>query len=78
MPTPRYRRNMLRIRYVNFVRQIKEKIMSQESIIVTGAAGGVGSTAQTAIAILLEQGHHVRAMVRKLDEIGRASCRERV
>src|SRR5580704_14729841 len=36
-------------------------------ILVTGAAGGVGSTAHTAIAILLEQGHHVRAMVRKLD-----------
>src|SRR6266481_1933325 len=41
--------------------------MSQETILVTGAAGGVGSTAYTAIAILLEQGHHVRAMVRKLD-----------
>ncbi|HEY3855371.1 MAG TPA: NAD(P)H-binding protein [Verrucomicrobiae bacterium] len=41
--------------------------MSQETILVTGAAGGVGSTAQTAIAILLEQGHRVRAMVRKLD-----------
>jgi NADPH:quinone reductase-like Zn-dependent oxidoreductase len=36
-------------------------------IIVTGAAGGVGSTARVAIAILLEQGHRVRAMVRKLD-----------
>jgi uncharacterized protein YbjT (DUF2867 family) len=44
-----------------------EKIMSQETILVTGAAGGTGSTAHTAIAILLEQGHHVRAMVRKLD-----------
>ena len=41
--------------------------MSQETILITGAAGGVGSTAHTAIAILLEQGHHVRAMVRKLD-----------
>ena len=41
--------------------------MSQETILVTGAAGGIGSTAHTAIAILLEQGHHVRAMVRKLD-----------
>jgi uncharacterized protein YbjT (DUF2867 family) len=41
--------------------------MPQESILVTGAAGGVGSTAHTAIAILVEQGHHVRAMVRKLD-----------
>ena len=36
-------------------------------ILVTGAAGGVGSTAPTAIAILLKQGHQVRAMVRKLD-----------
>jgi uncharacterized protein YbjT (DUF2867 family) len=41
--------------------------MSQETILVTGAAGGIGSTAHTAIAILLEQRHHVRAMVRKLD-----------
>ncbi len=41
--------------------------MSQETILVTGAAGGVGSTAHAAIAMLLEQGHPVRAMVRKLD-----------
>jgi uncharacterized protein YbjT (DUF2867 family) len=41
--------------------------MSQETILVTGAAGSVGSTARTAITILLEQGHRVRAMVRKLD-----------
>jgi len=41
--------------------------MSQETILVTGAAGGVGSTARAAIGILLEQGHRVRAMVRKLD-----------
>src|SRR6266446_6308126 len=41
--------------------------MSQETILVTGAAGGVGSTARVAIAILLEQGHCIRAMVRKLD-----------
>src|SRR5215467_7104166 len=41
--------------------------MSQEAILVTGAAGGVGSTAHTAIAILLEQGYRVRAMVRKPD-----------
>ena len=41
--------------------------MSKETILVTGAAGSVGSTARTAIAILLEQGHRVRAMVRKLD-----------
>jgi uncharacterized protein YbjT (DUF2867 family) len=41
--------------------------MSQEKILVTGAAGGIGSTARTAIAILLEQRHRVRALVRKLD-----------
>src|SRR5215469_5080031 len=41
--------------------------MAQETILVTGAAGGVGSTAQTAIAILLEQGHRIHAMVRRLD-----------
>jgi hypothetical protein len=38
-----------------------------QPILVTGAAGSVGSTARTAITILLEQGHRVRAMVRKLD-----------
>lgn len=41
--------------------------MGQEAVLVTGAAGGVGSTAHSAIATLLEQGHRVRAMVRKLD-----------
>jgi len=41
--------------------------MSQETILVTGAGGAVGSTAHVAIGILLEQGHRVRAMVRKLD-----------
>jgi len=41
--------------------------MSQENILVTGAAGGIGSTAHTAIAILLEQGHRARALVRRLD-----------
>lgn len=41
--------------------------MPSEAILVTGAAGGVGSTAHAAITILLEQGHRVRAMVRKLD-----------
>lgn len=41
--------------------------MSPETILVTGAAGGVGSTARTAIAMLLEQGHRIRAMVRRLD-----------
>jgi nucleoside-diphosphate-sugar epimerase len=44
-----------------------KKIMSQEIILVTGAAGSVGSTAHTAIATLLQRGHRVRAMVRKLD-----------
>ena len=39
----------------------------ESKILITGAAGGVGSTAHTAIAILLEQGHRVRAMVHKLD-----------
>src|ERR1700749_2556268 len=41
--------------------------MSHETILVTGAAGAVGSTAHSAIATLREQGHRVRAMVRKLD-----------
>ena len=41
--------------------------MSHETILVTGAAGGVGSTAHSAIATLREQGHRIRAMVRKLD-----------
>ena len=40
--------------------------MSEETILVTGAAGGIGSTARLAIGILREQGHRVRAMVRKL------------
>ena len=41
--------------------------MFQETTLVTGAAGGVGSTARTAIAILLEQRNRVRALVRNLD-----------
>ena len=41
--------------------------MSEETILVTGAAGGVGSTAQAAIATLLQQGRRVRAMVRRPD-----------
>jgi uncharacterized protein YbjT (DUF2867 family) len=41
--------------------------MSARDILVTGAAGSVGSTAQAAIAALRQQGHRVRAMVRKLD-----------
>ena len=41
--------------------------MSQETILITGAAGGIGSTARVAIDILLKQGHRVRALVRKLD-----------
>jgi uncharacterized protein YbjT (DUF2867 family) len=44
-----------------------KKLMSQETILVTGDPGSVGSTAHTAIATLVEQGHRVRAMVRKLD-----------
>ena len=40
---------------------------SRETILVTGAAGGVGSTARVALGILLERGRRVRAMVRKLD-----------
>src|SRR5215467_5844010 len=45
----------------------KQKTMSQETILITGAAGGIGSTAHVAIEILLKEGHRVRAMVRKLD-----------
>src|SRR6476469_133838 len=41
--------------------------MFRETILVTGAAGGVGSTAHAAIATLLEHGRRVRAMVRMLD-----------
>jgi uncharacterized protein YbjT (DUF2867 family) len=52
---------------IHLAHYCKEVIMSQETILVTGAAGAVGSTARTAISILLEQGHRVRAMVRKLD-----------
>jgi uncharacterized protein YbjT (DUF2867 family) len=37
-------------------------------ILVTGAAGGVGSTAREAIRILLSKGRRVRAMVRAVDE----------
>jgi uncharacterized protein YbjT (DUF2867 family) len=44
-----------------------KEAMSQESILITGAAGGVGSTARAAIAILLKQGRRVRAMVRGTD-----------
>jgi len=46
---------------------METKIMSEETILVTGAADSVGSTAHTAIATLLEQGDRGRAMVRKLD-----------
>lgn len=57
------------ISYIGFILLIdtRKQIMSQETILVTGAAGSVGSTARAAIAILLEQGHRVRAMVRKRD-----------
>ena len=41
--------------------------MFQHTILVTGAAGSVGSTGHMAIATLLEGGHRVRAMVRTLD-----------
>jgi hypothetical protein len=50
----------------------KGKIMSQEIILVTGAARGAGSTARVAISILLEQGRRVRAMV---TQAGRARRR---
>ena len=50
-----------------FLTNTRKRILSQETIVVTGAAGSVGSTARAAIAILLEQGHRVRAMVRKQD-----------
>jgi uncharacterized protein YbjT (DUF2867 family) len=45
----------------------KELSMSQETILLTGAAGGIGSTARTAAAILLAKGHRVRALVRQID-----------
>ncbi len=37
-------------------------------ILVTGAAGGVGSTSREVIRILLSKGRRVRAMVRTMDE----------
>jgi nucleoside-diphosphate-sugar epimerase len=37
-------------------------------ILVTGAAGGVGSTSREVIRILLSKGRRVRAMVRAMDE----------
>ena len=52
------------------------------SILVTGAAGRVGAVGRTIAELLLREGKAVRAMVRSEDEraqeIGRASCRERV
>ncbi|WP_295999249.1 NAD(P)H-binding protein [Rugamonas sp.] len=42
--------------------------MTTETILITGAAGSVGSTSRVAIGLLLEQGHRVRAMVRTLDD----------
>lgn len=41
--------------------------MQSKKILVTGAAGNVGSNAREAIRILLEQGHSVRALVRTDD-----------
>jgi uncharacterized protein YbjT (DUF2867 family) len=42
--------------------------MQTERILITGAAGNLGSTSRETIRILLEQGRSVRAMVRTLDE----------
>lgn len=41
--------------------------MQGETILITGAAGSIGSTSREAIRILLGRGHQVRAMVRQLD-----------
>lgn len=41
---------------------------SQNRILVTGAAGGVGSNAREAVRILLEQGRQVRALVHREDD----------
>lgn len=41
--------------------------MATEKILITGAAGNVGSTSREAIRLLLAQGRSVRAMVRTLD-----------
>lgn len=41
--------------------------MQGGTILITGAAGSIGSTSREAIRILLERGHQVRAMVRQLD-----------
>jgi uncharacterized protein YbjT (DUF2867 family) len=48
--------------------------MQAKKILITGAAGNVGSTAREAIRILLEQGHDVRALVR-IDDARAASLR---
>jgi uncharacterized protein YbjT (DUF2867 family) len=42
--------------------------MQNERILITGAAGSVGSTSRETIRILLDQGRSVRAMVHKMDE----------
>src|SRR5258705_5161732 len=44
------------------------KTMKTESILVTGAAGQLGSVGRTVTTLLLERGLGVRAMVRREDE----------
>ncbi|WP_267221296.1 NAD(P)H-binding protein [Dyella silvae] len=41
---------------------------NESPILVTGAAGDVGAVGRSVVAMLLEQGHKVRALVRREDE----------
>jgi uncharacterized protein YbjT (DUF2867 family) len=41
---------------------------SSKPILITGAAGDVGAIGRTLTTLLIERGHRVRAMVRRLDE----------